>query len=388
MKKYILLVLLVLFSNQVSLKSVVPVLNSSSHQPELQSEDTLTLTFIANSGFILSWSNHRIAMDALWEGYHTGMHVEPGAEAITMMKTCRDLYSNLDLITVSHEHLDHVSTDILGEHLLCNTEALVLCDSIVANAFEEFAQYSLVKGRVLQSNPPENSSSSDTIHDITIKIFQFHHGRSNFYNIMNLAFLLDLNGTKIFHAGDAQGEYPEELESLNLEEENIDIAFLHVDFMYASVDGRVSDGLEKVLQYIDPKNIVLVHNKPSYLDGGYVVVDSVKNRFPNIYIFDNEGEERKFINGAFVNDSIQESISPRMENISVFPNPVQDYLFVEAGIPNPSPVHYEILSMDGKMLQEGIFKGSCIDVTSLNPGIYLLRYTFLDQTGTKMVIKN
>ncbi len=382
----ILCLVILLLSGSTVLKSS-GINHLSLSNPESFKEDTINITFIANSGFILSWGTHKIALDALFEGSHTGMHVEPSTEAISGMQACEGEFQDIDLVCVTHEHSDHISTDIVSENLLCNNEAYVICDSIVAKTLKENELAGQTGSRIIERTPDLYCSITDTINEIPVKIFRFRHGKSMFYDLVNLAFLIDINGTRIFHAGDAQGEYLEELEELHLETENIDIAFLHLDFMYASVDGQVSEGLEKVKRYLSPDNIILMHNNPSYLNGGYDIIDSVRNEFPNIFIFDDEGEKRQFINGNFIDQSVNINPDLFQDEVFVYPNPAQDIIYIQTGLPNPPDILYEIITTDGRIINNGCLINAVVDISSLNSGIYFLRYIVDNNAGYRMILK-
>ncbi|MEQ1797959.1 MAG: T9SS type A sorting domain-containing protein [Lacibacter sp.] len=55
--------------------------------------------------------------------------------------------------------------------------------------------------------------------------------------------------------------------------------------------------------------------------------------------------------------------------ISVFPNPAKDVLYVD-GADNPA---YNIISLQGAVLQKGTMLNKQVDIRSLSPGIYLLK---------------
>lgn len=66
-------------------------------------------------------------------------------------------------------------------------------------------------------------------------------------------------------------------------------------------------------------------------------------------------------------------------SFSVYPNPVNDILYVSGN----QPLKYEIYSVQGRLALKGDFNQNAIDVQSLEPGVYLLHIT----GGENLIIK-
>jgi hypothetical protein len=71
-----------------------------------------------------------------------------------------------------------------------------------------------------------------------------------------------------------------------------------------------------------------------------------------------------------------------IENVSVYPNPVGDILF----LPSKDAIEYEIYSVTGTIMKQGIIKES-IDVSDFQKGIYFLRINKYGQLVTYKFIK-
>jgi len=254
--------------------------------------DSITVTFLANSGIIITYGDVKIAIDALYEGMHNSTHVDPSTNALSDMNSCSGLFSDIDIIAISHEHSDHFDADVVGKNMECNTNAVVLCDEAVGTMLEDYANYNAIKDRIQVYMPQENSFIIDTLYNISVKIFRFKHGMSFFSSMVNLAFLIDLDGYKIYHSGDTHGEYIDEFEAFELYKEDIDLAFLHINMF----DGESDDpeaGYALVEEYISPDSIVLIHNYPANLNGGHDVIDALSDETQNIFVFDEEMQTLK-----------------------------------------------------------------------------------------------
>ena len=90
-----------------------------------------------------------------------------------------------------------------------------------------------------------------------------------------------------------------------MQNSNIDIAFFEVDNFWEAVNKNPLDGLQRIIQNIAPANIVLMHNNPSYLNGGEDIINAVSNTFPNIYVFKEEVEEKELQNGVLTGINFQ-----------------------------------------------------------------------------------
>lgn len=255
---------------------------------EEQNADSVTITFVSNSGIIITHGDIKIAVDALTEGMHNSTHVDPSSNAVNEMHTCQGLFEDIDIILISHEHSDHFQADVVGKNMECNPQAITLCNEAVAQSMSNYENYEQIKDRIKISVPQEYGTITDTIHGIGIKTFRIKHATPMFSSIINLAFLIDINGYRIFHGGDSRGEYIEELEAYPLYEENINLAFLHIDFFNKGANENPEEGYKKEEKYIAADSIILIHNYPAYLNGGHDIIDALSTVTQNIFVFDNE----------------------------------------------------------------------------------------------------
>lgn len=80
--------------------------------------------------------------------------------------------------------------------------------------------------------------------------------------------------------------------------------------------------------------------------------------------------------------------SPESEVVSVFPNPVSDFIRLQTALNSPAQIF--IYSLTGQMVYSGQYASttSDIDVSSLKSGIYLLVYDANNQRSVKRFVKN
>ena len=75
-----------------------------------------------------------------------------------------------------------------------------------------------------------------------------------------------------------------------------------------------------------------------------------------------------------------------MEEISVYPNPFRNEIHVNGTQGNNYT--YELLSIDGKLIQKGSLNASTIQTTDLIRGLYLLKLNDGVQTKEMKMIKH
>ncbi|MEL6634009.1 MAG: T9SS type A sorting domain-containing protein, partial [Bacteroidota bacterium] len=68
----------------------------------------------------------------------------------------------------------------------------------------------------------------------------------------------------------------------------------------------------------------------------------------------------------------------------VYPNPVQDYVQVQGLL---GPADYEVYQLEGKKVLEGQSIDHRLDVSTLSPGIYLLKVQVGRQSQTLKLVK-
>ena len=71
----------------------------------------------------------------------------------------------------------------------------------------------------------------------------------------------------------------------------------------------------------------------------------------------------------------------------VFPNPTTNHLTLRGLQPTNSVVSYEILSIKGFLLENGLLKGRNIDVSNYQTGLYLLRISTQEKQYTLRFMK-
>ena len=119
---------------------------------------------------------------------------------------------------------------------------------------------------------------------IDFEILGLGHGSERFRWIQNLGHIIKLGGKKLLHVGDADTA-AENFERFNLDEEEIDIAFIPFWFLLEE------DGLRVVKEQIKPKHIIAVHISPAEAEK---TARQIKQALPDAVAFTAMLEKRRY----------------------------------------------------------------------------------------------
>jgi L-ascorbate metabolism protein UlaG (beta-lactamase superfamily) len=242
------------------------------------------ITYIANEGVLLSSSDKQVLIDGLHRQYGIHYAFLPPAER-EKIETAKAPFDKIDLILVSHMHLDHFHPESVGLHLLHNPRATLVSSQQVTDEVEKnFKDFQAIRARVTGATPPLKERVAMRVAGVDFEILGVGHGSERFRSVQNLGHIIKLGGKKLLHVGDADIAV-EVLEKFKLNEEGIDIAILPFWFLLEK------DGPRIVREYIKPKNIIAVHISPIQIKR---VTEQIKEVFPDAVAFTSMLEKRRY----------------------------------------------------------------------------------------------
>ena len=247
-------------------------------------QPTVEITYIANEGVLISSGGKQVLIDGLHREYQPDYAFLPPAER-ERIETAKAPFDEIDLILVSHQHLDHFHPESIGFHLQHNTKAqLVSSQQVVDEVEKNFKGYQAIKSRVTGATPPWKEKVAMKVAGIEFEILGLRHGTSRHATIQNLGHVIKLGGKKLLHIGDADTAV-ENFDRFNLDEEGIDIALIPFWFLLGT------DGQTIVRDHIKPKQIIAVHISPADSEK---ITGQIKQLFPNALAFTNMLEKRLY----------------------------------------------------------------------------------------------
>jgi L-ascorbate metabolism protein UlaG (beta-lactamase superfamily) len=236
---------------------------------------TVEITYIANEGVLISSDGKQVLIDGLHREYQRSYAFLPAPHR-ERIETAKAPFEKIDLILVSHLHLDHFHAESVGLHLQHNPKAqLVSSQQVVDEVEKNFKDYQAIQTRVTRATPPAKEKVAMKIAGIEFEILGLPHGTGRHASIQNLGHIIKLGGKKLLHIGDADTAI-DNFEKFNLGKEGIDIAFIPYWFLLGS------EGQTVVREHIKAKQPIAVHISPSESSE---VTRQIKQSFPNAVAF-------------------------------------------------------------------------------------------------------
>ncbi len=253
------------------------------------SHNNLQITNIANEGFLLESSTHKVLIDALFsDGY--GAFPVPPKEVTDKIMNSTAPFDNISLYLLTHYHKDHCDPILINEYLskyknipfVTSKPSIVFIDGTCFGFIGKKKQFKII-------TPEINHSISETIQSIPVQVIGLKH--LSFYRdsidleetMFNVSFLFEMDGIKIFHSGDIELNAIQDYISKNNKlVDSVDVAFLYYNLLKSG-----ESDLDYILKTINPKYIVLMHIPPGKNEEWSKKAELLKKKFPNIMFFKN-----------------------------------------------------------------------------------------------------
>ncbi|MBN1938412.1 MAG: MBL fold metallo-hydrolase [Candidatus Aminicenantes bacterium] len=187
------------------------------------SRGPLALTYVANMGVLVASGESKVLIDGLFNNKGRSYRVPPPEMLEKIMKG-EPPFDGLDLILVTHRHVDHFDADLSVRYLESRSEPLLVAPS---DAVEEMRKASSdwprIASRVIPIDLEVGEKTTKTAAGLPLTMVRTLHGMSA--KTMNLMYLIELDGWRVFHEGDSSGKQ-EDFLGFGLETEPVDLAVL------------------------------------------------------------------------------------------------------------------------------------------------------------------
>jgi L-ascorbate metabolism protein UlaG (beta-lactamase superfamily) len=275
---------------------VVPVAGAAQEKKERPS---LTVTYLAHSGFMLAAGDQKILVDALTEPSAEWKFAAPSTETRQKMEQGRPPFDNLSLLLISHNHIDHHWPPSTVRFLLHNPKAVVVTTPEVRDQMKKDTHdFEKVQSRLVVPELEWKRSTVREIGGIRLEIARLKHGDDKEWPSIIYAFVFELGGKKVLYAAGTSGCFPDEYEALGYARRGIDLAFLYPDLMVrrGSEGGPELNqpGIQQLRDLIAPKVPVMMHVRPDRLPYVEMVLPELQRQIPGLVLFKHELESRTF----------------------------------------------------------------------------------------------
>jgi len=244
----------------------------------------LLVRYIANMGVLLSSGDRHVLIDAIHRKYKPA-YVFPSPELLSDIEQARPPYDSIELVLVTHMHLDHFHPESVGLHLKNDPKSILVSSAqVVGEIGKGFADHDKLRAQVKEVTPEWGKRIDLEVNGIKLALLGFRHVNAQHRSIQNLGYLIEIGGKKVLHVGDAELTM-ENFAAFQLEKENIDVAILPQWFL------EESGGCEMVNKLINAKNVIATHISAGYTDE---VADKVKKSCAGADAFTTMLEERTY----------------------------------------------------------------------------------------------
>jgi L-ascorbate metabolism protein UlaG (beta-lactamase superfamily) len=249
-------------------------------------QNKIDVTYIANSGFLIESNNKQIIIDALfkhgWDNY-----LIPTDTVVSDKINQRNPFNKSNFMLITHNHGDHFDPAMVVAYLLNNSENILIAPPLVTNTILKHPDYKKFVYQIVLLEKNNKEKNDTTIQGIRVRSFFIQHDSRP--QIENVGYLIEIDNLKVFHTGDYNGSEIVEFGKLQLQNENIDLAFLNFYGFWNTKEER-----EFTEKYINPKKITLMHIPPAEIEN---VIDSVNliDDFIDITVFESSMERKSYV---------------------------------------------------------------------------------------------
>jgi len=311
----------------------------------------IKITFISNSGFMLSSGDKTVIIDAL----HTpGYYLSSEEELANNDKliNLEEPFTKVDLILVTHSHPDHFHPGSSTAHLVNNPTGNLVANELAMSYIEYDTLYNQIQTQLISVNPDSNTYDSLNVNGISVLVYPIRHLERFGYSYPHLTYVINLNGITIYFGGDNIVE-GSEFSFFRIDQKEIDFAFIRFwDFFK-------DDNIETFNNYINPKVLIPMHFL--YGDSTYEniiqVEDSIskfKDVIPETHIFKDYLESKIYY---FVDDNFIGQEGELNYNLyQNYPNPFNSRTRISFILQKQDLVEISIFDIQGKKVEKLVSK--------------------------------
>lgn len=236
----------------------------------------LGLTYVASSGVLVTAGRTKVLIDALFDRPNPEYRA-PSAELLEAMTEGRPPFDGVGLALVTHGHPDHFDAGVAARFLGMQRGAVLVAPSdAVADLRKAVGNWARVEKRVLSLDLPVGSSESRRVGGVALTSMRtLHSGDKD--SPMNLMYVLELGGWRVFHEGDSAGKV-DDFERFGLGSAPVDLALVHFWF---PLEPNCARFLQATLK---PAHVGLTH-LPIRLEGDAPgKIDMVRKHYADIFL--------------------------------------------------------------------------------------------------------
>lgn len=234
--------------------------------------DHVRVTFVGNSGFLITARGKKILIDALFEGI--GEPALPSYE-VDLLRNAEFPFYDVDVILATHAHPDHFSADMVSQYLEKSPATVFISTSQATSQIKGF------ENRVISLDARAGSPKETEVNGIRIEAIYLSHGNppAGMEEPYNNGYIVSFDGFSLFQTGDVNDI--RDVEPYNLAALNLDLAFIQHFFFY------YSSSVEIIRKNIAAEYVFPIHYLYSDPE---INLTEIEREYPSAIIFHSELE--------------------------------------------------------------------------------------------------
>jgi L-ascorbate metabolism protein UlaG (beta-lactamase superfamily)/ketosteroid isomerase-like protein len=237
--------------------------------------EPLGLAFIANAGVLISAGDRKVMIDGLFDKPNPEYRA-PAPDVLARIMKGEPPYDGVDLVLVTHDHPDHFDAALAARYLAAFPRAVLLAPADAVESLRKAAgDWASIGPRAVALDLGIGGQTEKNVAGIPVKAFRTPHGKLE--SPMNIMYLLELRGRRVFHEGDSPGNV-DEYGRFGLGREPIDLALVHFWF---PLEPNCARFLQDVLK---PGHIALTHLPIRLESDAPGKIDQVRPAYEDVFL--------------------------------------------------------------------------------------------------------
>ena len=254
---------------------IVTILSSTA------SAQSVTVTFVANEGVLLSSPSGKVLIDALFRTYKD--FVYPSDSVREKMELGRAPFDSVRLALATHWHGDHFEPRPVNAFLRANPMAAFLASQQVLDSLARYEPArSLPSRQLISATMAPGTRRRIPVNGITVDVLGISHGTGRHLAVQHLGYLIELDGVRILHLGDSWVE-DDTFKPFRLDTARVDVALVPSWLL------RNKETREVILRDIRPRTVMAFHLGR---DDEAAVTREVRDAMPSAIILSRPLEQR------------------------------------------------------------------------------------------------
>ena len=245
-----------------------------------------TVTYVANEGFLLEQGGRKVLVDALFDGADDNL--APSPELLEQMTAGRAPFAGVDLLLVTHPHGDHFNPRLVAAHLRASPRTRLIAHTQTVDQLRKEPAFEQIAAQIHEARLDPGGRERVTVNGIPVDVLCLPHGpyyrdgRNVHEQVRNLAFFVDLGGTRFLHMGDAViDDSSPQLSAYPFREAPVDVLFAQL--------GLTDAAQRLIAEKIKPSQIVAMHVAPEQV---WEEAKKIRTVFPHAIVFKQSMERR------------------------------------------------------------------------------------------------